>query len=203
VVIKKQTLVATLPATGAPGSRKPGGPTSLHIPGHWLHARSILPVIGQQAGWVHVRLAQRPNGSTAWVRNTYVTLATDPYQIVIDLSATHLQLYKDGRQVGNYPVGVGLPANPTPTGSYFAALFTRAPSPAWGSFVIITSAHSNTISDWEATGDAITAIHGPLGSDAQIGTTGARVSHGCVRMHNADLLHMRLVPAGTPIDIHA
>jgi lipoprotein-anchoring transpeptidase ErfK/SrfK len=47
------------------------------------------------------------------------------------------------------------------------------------------------------------AIHGPLGSDAQIGTTGARVSHGCVRMHNADLLHMRLVPAGTPIDIHA
>jgi lipoprotein-anchoring transpeptidase ErfK/SrfK len=182
---------------------RPGGPTRLHIPGHWLHARTILPVLGAQAGWVHVRLAQRPNESTAWVRNKYVTLATDPYHIVIDLSSTHLQLYKDGRRVGNFPVGVGLAANPTPTGQYFVALFARAPSSEWGSFVIVTSAHSNTISDWEASGDAITAIHGPLGSDAQIGTTGARVSHGCVRMHNANLLHLRLVPAGTPIDIHS
>jgi lipoprotein-anchoring transpeptidase ErfK/SrfK len=195
--------VATLPASGAPGSLKPGGPTKLHIPGYWLHARSILPVLGMRAGWVHVRLAQRPNESTAWVRSSYVKLNTDPYHIVIDLNSTHLHLYKDGKQIGDYPVGVGLPGTPTPTGQFFVAEFAAAPSPAWGSFVIITSAHSNTISDWEASGDAITAIHGPLGSDAQIGTTGARVSHGCVRMHNANLLHLRPVPAGTPVDIQA
>lgn len=160
-------------------------------------------MIGQRAGWVHVRLAQRPNESTAWVRNSYVTLATDPYHIVIDVGSTHLHLYKGGKQVGDFPVGVGLPGTPTPTGQFFVAEFAAAPSTEWGAFVIVTSAHSNTISDWEATGDAITAIHGPLGSDAQIGATGARVSHGCVRMHAADLLHLRLIPAGTPVDIQA
>ena len=65
---------------------------------------------------------------------------------------------------------------------------------------MVTSAHSNTISDWEESGDAITAIHGPLGADAAIGTTGARVSHGCVRLHDADLIQLRDVPAGTPVD---
>jgi lipoprotein-anchoring transpeptidase ErfK/SrfK len=81
------------------------------------------------------------------------------------------------------------------------ALFAQAPSLAYGAFVIVTSAHSNAISDWEESGDAITAIHGSLGSDAAIGTTGARVSHGCVRLHDGDLTQLRNVPAGTPIDI--
>jgi lipoprotein-anchoring transpeptidase ErfK/SrfK len=69
--------------------------------------------------------------------------------------------------------------------------------------VMVSSAHSNTISDWESSGDALMAIHGPLGADAQIGTTGARVSHGCVRLHVADLVHLRVVPAGSPIDVVA
>jgi lipoprotein-anchoring transpeptidase ErfK/SrfK len=67
--------------------------------------------------------------------------------------------------------------------------------------VIVTSAHTNTISDWEESGDAITAIHGSLGSDAAIGTTKAQVSHGCIRLHDADLAQLRDVPSGTPIDI--
>jgi lipoprotein-anchoring transpeptidase ErfK/SrfK len=66
---------------------------------------------------------------------------------------------------------------------------------------MVTSAHSDTISDWEQSGDAITAIHGSLGADAAIGTGGARISHGCIRLHNADLAKLREVPAGTPIDI--
>ena len=57
------------------------------------------------------------------------------------------------------------------------------------------------MADWQESGDAITAIHGPLGSDAAIGTTGAAVSHGCIRLHEADLALLRRVPAGTPIDI--
>lgn len=40
-----------------------------------------------------------------------------------------------------------------------------------------------------------------LDSGAAIGTTGARVSHGCIRMHEYDLLHLRDVPAGSPIYI--
>ena len=132
-----------------------------------------------------------------------LSLATDPYHIVIDLASMHLLLFNSAQQVADFPAGVGVPSDPTPTGHFFVALFAEAPSPGYGAFVIVTSAHSNTISDWEESGDAITAIHGSLGSDAAIGTTGAQVSHGCVRLHNTDLAQLRDVPAGTPIDIVA
>ena len=101
------------------------------------------------------------------------------------------------------PVGVGLPAYPTPTGQYFVAFLATPPNPGYGAFVMVTSAHSNTITDWDSSGDAIVAIHGPLGSDRQIATTGAAVSHGCVRLHESDLVQLRPVPVGSPIDIVA
>jgi lipoprotein-anchoring transpeptidase ErfK/SrfK len=173
----------------------------MQVPGQWLGAASVLPVIAQQSGWVEVRLAQRPNESVAWVPATDVSLATDRYHIVVNLTTTHLQLFRDGHQIESFPAGIGVPSVPTPTGNFFLALFAEPASPGYGPFVIVTSAHSNTISDWEASGDAITAIHGSLGSDAAIGTTGARVSHGCIRLHDADLAQLRDVPAGTPIDI--
>jgi lipoprotein-anchoring transpeptidase ErfK/SrfK len=68
---------------------------------------------------------------------------------------------------------------------------------------MVTSGHSNAISDWEKSGDAIMAIHGPLGADAAIGTSGGLVSHGCVRLHNADLSQLQKVLPGTPIDVEA
>jgi lipoprotein-anchoring transpeptidase ErfK/SrfK len=132
-----------------------------------------------------------------------VSLASDSYHVVISLSTMHLRLFDRGREVANFPAGIGVSAYPTPVGSFFVALFATAPSPAYGAFVIVTSAHSNTITDWEASGDAITAIHGSLGSDAAIGNTGARVSHGCIRLHDGDLLRLRDVPVGTPVDITA
>jgi lipoprotein-anchoring transpeptidase ErfK/SrfK len=66
---------------------------------------------------------------------------------------------------------------------------------------MVTSGHSNAISDYEESGDAIVAIHGPLGAEAAIGTTGARVSHGCVRLHDVDLDQLRVVPVGSPVQI--
>jgi hypothetical protein len=50
-------------------------------------------------------------------------------------------------------------------------------------------------------GDAVICIHGPLGSDEGIGTADARISHGCIRLHERDLLRMRNVPPRNPIDI--
>jgi lipoprotein-anchoring transpeptidase ErfK/SrfK len=199
--VAAQSVVATIAPAGAPASRVAGGPATGQVPGQWLGAASVLPVISQQPGWVEVRLAQRPNESTAWVPAADVSLASDSYHVVIDLRTTHLQLYDGGQVVANFPAGIGIPAAPTPTGRFFVALFARPPSTGYGQFVMVTSAHSNTISDWEQSGDAIVAIHGSLGSDAAIGTTGARVSHGCIRLHDTDLTRLREVPAGTPIDI--
>jgi lipoprotein-anchoring transpeptidase ErfK/SrfK len=196
------TLLANVHRT-IPGYIHPGGSQSVSVLPTWQGGASILPVIGIRPGWFDVRLAQRPNGSTAWVRESDVTLTSTPYKILVDLKTTHLTLFKDNRIIFSAPVGVGTAADPTPIGEFFVALFAAPPSPGYGPFVLVSSGHSNAISDWEMSGDALMAIHGPLGADSEIGTTGAYVSHGCVRLHIADLLHLRAVPAGSPIDVIA
>ena len=196
------TLVAT--THGAiPSFASPGGAQSGIVPAEWQRAPSTLPVIASRPGWYDVRLAQRPNGSTTWVLARDVTVASTPYHIVIDLASTHLTLWRNDTRIFSTPVGIGTPQYPTPTGHYFVALFAQPPTPAYGAFVMVTSDHSDTITDWERSGDAIIAIHGPLGGDHLIGSRGAAISHGCLRLHEPDLLRLRDVPAGSPVDINA
>jgi lipoprotein-anchoring transpeptidase ErfK/SrfK len=194
------SLIATLISTVAKFAT-PGGAQTGTVPGTWFGAPSALPVIAQDNGFLEVRLAQRPNGSTAWIASSSATLSSTPYRIVVDLATEHLMLYKAGQLLMSAPAGVGTEQDPTPTGNFFVALYASPPSAAWGPFIMVTSGHSNAISDYEESGDAIVAIHGPLGADAAIGTSGARVSHGCVRLHDADLAQLRSIPVGSPVEI--
>jgi lipoprotein-anchoring transpeptidase ErfK/SrfK len=196
------TTVATL-RENAPRYTSPGGGRDGTIPASWYDRPSVLPVIGSVPGWVKVRLAQRPDGSVGWVPASYVTLSNTPFRIVINLATTHLELFDDGQLALSAPAGVGTTDDPTPTGEFFVAFDEQPPqpNPGYGPFIMVTSAHSEAISDWEGSGDAVIGIHGPLGDDSEIGTTGARVSHGCIRLHDAALVRLSEVPPGTPIDI--
>lgn len=197
-----QTTVATADST-IPAFAKPGGQQIGSVPAIWHSALSALPVIATRPGWLHVRLAQRPNQSTAWVRRRDVTLSTTKYAIVIDLAAARLTLYNAGRPVFSAPAGVGAPGTPTPAGEFFVAFTALPPAPGYGPFLLVTSAHSDSITDWDMSGDAMIAIHGPLGADRQIGTMGAHISHGCIRLHEADLSKLYDIPAGTPVTVLA
>jgi lipoprotein-anchoring transpeptidase ErfK/SrfK len=137
------------------------------------------------------------------VLTTAVTTSTTPYAIVVDLTTMHLMLYRSGARVLDFPAGIGLPATPTVTGQYFVAVHEAHSEPGYGPLILDTSAHSDAIQSWDGSGDAIIAIHGPITdrADAEIGTTGARVSNGCIRLHDADLAQLDVVPVGTPIDI--
>jgi lipoprotein-anchoring transpeptidase ErfK/SrfK len=196
------TEVATI-VTAAPKYARPGVREAGSVPLSWWNRQSVLPVLQTAPGWVRVRLAQRPNGSTAWVRASDVTLGATPYRIVVDLATTHLRLYDRDRLVMSAPAGVGAVGDPTPTGDYFVAFDEQPPqpNPGYGPFIVVTSDHSTTIADWERSGDAIIGIHGPLGDDAEIGTTGARISSGCVRLHVKALTQLADVPPGTPVDV--
>jgi len=196
------TLLATL-SGAVPRFASPGRLAAGWVPGTWYGARSVLPVVATRPGWVRVRLPQRPNGSTAWLPARDVKLSSTPYRIVVNLATTRLTLYRAGRKAFVTAVGVGTKSDPTPTGQYFVAFLEEPPrsAPGYGAFIMVTSAHSDTISDWEGSGDAVIGIHGPLGSGQVIGTTGARISHGCIRLQEAALLRLREVPPGTPIDI--
>jgi lipoprotein-anchoring transpeptidase ErfK/SrfK len=187
------------------GYPAPGQPSNMIVPGTWYGYPSVLPVIATEPGWLEVRLAQRPNESTAWIQQSQVTLGTTPYQIVVDLATMHLTVYDSNKEIMDFPAGIGAPDDPTPTGQFFMTMKVPPPSAGYGPFVLVTSNHSNTITDWEDSGDAIIAIHGPItaADDALIGTTGAAISHGCIRLHDNDLALLANIPAGTPINIVA
>jgi lipoprotein-anchoring transpeptidase ErfK/SrfK len=192
------TVLRTAPRYTASGATAAGT-----VPASWYERPSVLPVIATRPGWVRVRLAQRPDGSTAWLPAKDVRLSSTPYRIVVDLATTKLALYDRGRLVFSAPAGVGSPDDPTPTGQFFVAFDEQPPqpNPGYGPFIIVTSDHSQSISDWEGSGDAVIGIHGPLGEDAEIGATGARISHGCIRLHDQALEQLAQVPPGTPIDV--
>jgi lipoprotein-anchoring transpeptidase ErfK/SrfK len=196
------SLIATTNGT-VPRFAAPGGQQDGTVPGRWYGSPSSLPVIGQRPGWFRVRLVTRPNGSTGWVRAADVTITDTPYRIVVDLAAEHLRLYRLGQQIMNAPAGIGTKQDPTPTGQYFVAMLEESPSAGYGPFILVTSAHSGAISDWEGSGDAVIGIHGPLGQGSVIGTSGAALSHGCIRLQLPDLARLRPVPVGTPITITA
>ena len=213
---KKATLAAVSPPPAGstwtatlhgdtPGSPSPGAPSNEVVPGSWYGYPSILPIIASDANWVEVRLAQRPNESVSWVPRSDITLGVTPYRIVVDLATEHLTVFNNGVEVDDFPAGIGTPDDPTVTGQYFMTMQVPPPNAGYGPFVLVTSAHSDSITDWAASGDAIIAIHGPITSydDSLIGTTGAAISHGCIRLHDADLALLSTIPAGTPIDIEA
>ena len=192
------TVLQTVPRYASPGERAAGT-----VSDQWYDRPSVLPVIATSPGWVEVRLAQRPNGSMTWLPASDVKLSSTPYRIVVNTTTTHIALYDQGRLVFSAPAGLGTPEDPTPAGEYFVAFDEQPPqpNPGYGPFIMVTSAHSPGISDWEGSGDAVIGIHGPLGDDSEIGATGARISHGCIRLHDQALQRLAEVPPGTPIDV--
>jgi len=165
--------------------------------------RNVVAVTGRdhdRAGrpWVRVRLAVLPNGTTGWVpRRALGGYNSTTSRLVIDLGAVSATLYRNGRPVLRAPVGVGTQATPTPTGEFYVRnRLTRYRSAAYGPIAFGTSARSPQATDWPAGG--FVGLHGTDRPDLVPG----RVSHGCIRLRNADILALaRHMPVGTPITI--
>lgn len=154
--------------------------------------------------WYQALLPVRPNGTTGWVRASQVELGYNDFRIVVSLSTHQLTLYGAGWPVMAVPVGVGEPETPTPTGTFFIKELLAQPDPSgsYGPFAFGLSAFSEVpeLENFNG-GDGVVGIHGTNQPD-RIGTD---VSHGCIRLLNADierLVAMQL-PLGVPVDIVA
>lgn len=148
--------------------------------------------------WVKVRLPILPNGRVGWVRRqalgAYQTANT---HLVVDRRGLRATLYRDGKAVFTAPVGVGTASWPTPAGEFLVrSELSRYASPFYGPVAFGTSARSAVLTDWPAGG--FVGIHGT--SEPQL--LPGRVSHGCIRMRNPDILRLaELMPVGTPLTI--
>jgi hypothetical protein len=162
-----------------------------------------LPVLGRRADargrvWLRVRLPVLPNGTTGWVpRRALGAYELVRHRLVVDLEALRATLLRRGRPVFRAAIGVGQDRWPTPRGEFLVRnRLERYRSARYGPLAFGTSARSATLTDWPAGG--FVGIHGTDRPDLLPG----RVSHGCIRMRNADILRLaRLMPVGTPVTI--
>jgi len=191
-----RATVAVLPLYSSPGAPAPEG--SLPNP-NYFGAPLVLLVAGTQPGWVDAYVPTRPNGASAWVPASDVTLGTVPCHIEVSLGAHSLVLYCNNAPVFSAPIASGAPGSPTPTGSYFVAYVVRVTDPGgpYGPWAMGTSDFSGTYYSFEG-GPGQIGIHG-TDQPWVIGTFG---SHGCIRLYNQDIavLAPRVLP-GTPVEI--
>jgi L,D-transpeptidase catalytic domain len=163
---------------------------------------NVVLVLGEArrrgAAWVRVRLPVLPNGRTGWVRRSalggYGFVRT---RLVVDRARLTATLLKDGRSVFRAPVGIGTAAAPTPGGEFYVRLkLAGFDDPFYGPVAFGTNARSAVLTDWP--GGGYIGIHGTNAPELVPG----RVSHGCVRLRNEDIVRLgRLMPVGTPVTI--
>ncbi len=98
-----------------------------------------------------------------------------PYSITVDVVQKNLTLYKGGEIEKIYPVAVGSPDTPTPLGDWTITEKVENPGGPFGARWMRLSI------DWGGYG-----IHGTDDPSS----IGQAVSHGCVRMHNEDVIEV-------------
>ena len=177
-----------------------GGPRrwALHNP-NASGAPLVFLVLAQRGDGWDVRVPARPNGAVGWVRDSDVDLQVDPYALRASLRRHTLSVYKNGRPIRTFRIGVGRPSAPTPTGSFFLTELLQAANPngPYGPYAYGTSAFSDVFSEFEG-GPGQIGVHGT--SDPS--SVGRNVSHGCLRLGAHDIRALaQMIPAGTPLTI--
>jgi hypothetical protein len=148
--------------------------------------------------WIRVRLAILPDNSTGWVRRSRLgPLHLVRTHLIIDRAALTAVLWRAGHPIFTARIGVGKLSTPTPAGvSYVREKLTGFHDPFYGPVAFGTSARSPVLTDWPGRG--YIGIHGTDTPQILPG----RVSHGCIRLRNADILRLaRLLPLGTPVTV--
>jgi hypothetical protein len=186
-----------LVAYQGPGSRsvvaRLSNPTATRMPLTLLVRRTV-------GSWIEAFLPTRPNGSLGWVRLQAVRLIRSGWSLTVHLREHRLLVLRAGLVMRAYPVAVGKPATPTPMGTFFITELLRQPDPsgAYGPYAYGTSAHSTVIKHFGATGDGRIGLHGT----DQPWVLGTSVTHGCIRVSNADVVWLaKRLPLGTPLRI--
>jgi L,D-transpeptidase catalytic domain len=194
--VRRKVLARAHPRVGARpvarlSTRTPEGTTNIVVALDRVHGRG-----GRL--WVRVRLPVLPAGTTGWVpRDALGGYGTVHTKLVVDRRRFTATLLRDGRRIFRARVGIGRRGAPTPRGHFWVRnRLTRYRSAYYGPVALGTSARSPTLTDWPR--GAFVGIHGTNRPDLLPG----RVSHGCIRMRNRDVLRLaRLMPIGTPITI--
>ena len=148
-----------------------------------------------KATWYRISVPGRPNGQTGWVRASALELRAVKKRLFIDRGERRFEFWQGDTLVRAGKVAVGAPGAETPTGLFYVQSKFFPNAEILGAFAFETSAYSK-LTDWP--GGGVVGVHGTPWPEL----LGQAVSHGCIRLHNDDVLFLRSrVPEGTPIKI--
>jgi len=157
----------------------------------------VLLVAATQGTWLKVDLAQRPNGSTGWIKADAVTLHRLDYSLKASTENRTLALYKNDALVKTFTVATGTGGTPTPHGSFYITELLAPTNAGYGPYAFGLSAFSEALTSFGG-GPGQIGLHGT--DDAA--SIGKAASHGCIRLANPDITELaHLLPLGTPITI--
>jgi Uncharacterized protein conserved in bacteria len=107
------------------------------------------------------------------------------YTIHVDVSLRRLYLFQEGKLLKVYPVAVGSPKTPTPTGTFRIVNKDNTPGSKYGTA-------------WMGLSYPHIGIHGTNRPES----IGQSSSEGCIRMHNRDVEELFYkLPLGTKVVI--
>jgi len=178
-----------------------GAPVAIVAPTTAFGTPSVLGVTGPPSddGWVPVLVNTRPNGLSGFVRTEDVRIEPVSAEVFVDLAARTLRLVEGGAETGVWPIAVGAPDRPTPTGRFFITdkLATGDPDSVWGEFAFGLSAYSDVLTDFIG-GVGQVGLHGTNNPDS----IGQASSSGCIRLPNDAIAGLiDRLPLGTPVHI--
>lgn len=145
--------------------------------------------------WVNLRLPQKPNGVTGWVRREALgDYHITRQQLIINRKTFRARLLEHGKVIWSSYVGVGAVGTKTPPGRFWIREKIRFKrNDLYGTRALGTAAYA-PISDWP--GGGMVGVHGTGWPWLLPG----RVSHGCVRVRNKDMARLyRLAEIGAPL----
>jgi L,D-transpeptidase-like protein len=188
----------TTPVARIPAKNFLGEPTvvvRVASKGKWSQ---VLTPARQQLPSTATAAAPAPAQSAGWVPTSSLQLASSLNRsVVISTSEQTLTILDNaGKAVHAFPVGVGTPDTPTPTGTGY--LQARYLDPAQGQAkhrIQLTSLHATAADEpYDGSDGGLIGIH------FQSTATGA-VSHGCVRLSEGAIAAVDALPLGTAVQI--
>jgi len=159
----------------------------------YLALRQYTDATGSE--WVQTQLPGRPNGRIGWVpRDGLGEFHLIHTQLVVNRKTLRATLYKNGKKIFQAPIGVGKRSTPTPGGKFWIREKLAGFGTAYGPLAFGTAAYSKQLTDWP--GGGVIGVHGTDEPNLVPG----RPSHGCIRMHNKDILRLaKQMKPGTPL----
>jgi lipoprotein-anchoring transpeptidase ErfK/SrfK len=154
-------------------------------------------VVQSSNGWLEVNLPDRPNGSRGWISASTVSLHGLEYNLRVSTEQNTLALYRNNTLVKTYSVATGTGGTPSPHGSFYLTELLAPSNAGYGPYAFGLSAYSDVLTSFGG-GPGQIGLHGTDDS----ASIGKAVSHGCIRMSNADITTLATeLPLGTPITI--